>query len=97
MRWNFRHVLAILFAVEGAWLIVRNLVYIAEGSPLHVPWLVGLLLGPVSFLGASWFVRRSQPPTLLLAAIARTLVLFVAIAWNLLLVGGIATGHFTLI
>jgi hypothetical protein len=48
-------------------------------------------------LSAAWFVRRTEPPTLLSAAYARTLVGFLAVAWNLLLISVIARGHFTLI
>ena len=97
MRWSFRPVLAALFVVEAGWIVVRQLVYVLEGWPVNALWFVGFVLGPAVLVSAAWFVRRREPPTLLLTAVARPLVLFVAIAWNLSILWSLAAGRFTLI
>lgn len=98
MHWGVRDVVAAVFAFEAALFLVRALVYIAEGSPVNFLWLIGLPLGPAVFLAAAWFVRRREPPTLLTAAIARTLVLFLAVAWNLIVVYyAVTKGYFPLV
>lgn len=96
-RWSFREMLAGLFVLETAWLLARAIAYLVEGWPVNLPWSLGLVLGPGTLLSAAWFVRRTEPPTLLMAALARTLVMFLAVAWNLILVYAITTGRFSLI
>lgn len=97
MRWSFRHFLAALFLAETVFFLVRDVVYLAEGWPISVPWLIGLVLTPAVFLSAAWFVWRGEPSTLLSTAIARTLVLFVAVIWNILVVYSISMGYFRFI
>jgi hypothetical protein len=98
MRWSLRDVVAAVFAAEAVLFLLRSLVYVAEGWRLNLPWFIGLVLTPASFLGAAWFVRRREPPTLLTAAIVRPVVLFVAVAWNLITVYyAITVGHVRLI
>jgi hypothetical protein len=97
MKWSLRDVIAAGFVIEAAWMLVRSLVHLAEGWPVNLPWSIGLVVGPGTLLAAAWFIRRREPPTLLTAAIARTLVLFLAIAWNLLALHAISVGRFTLV
>ena len=83
-------------------MVLRALVAVVEGGAFSSAlssglWLFGIVLFPGSLVGAAWFLWRQDPPTLLLAAIARTLTVFVAVAANLLFISPAASGYFTLI
>jgi hypothetical protein len=100
VNWNTSRAIAVLFAVEGVWLVLRALVAVAEGRAFSSTlsaglWSFGTLVWPGSFFVAAWFLWRQEPPTLLPAAIARALVVIVASGTNLLLISAAASGHFT--
>ena len=102
MNWNTSRAIAVLFAVEGVWVVLRSLVAVAEGHAFSSAlssglWLFGTLVWPGSFFVAAWFLWRQEPPTLLSAAIARALVVFVASGTNPLLISAAASGHITLL
>jgi hypothetical protein len=102
MDWNPGRVLAVFFAIEGFWLLVRGLVSIAEGwifsSALSFGlFVLGVVLWPGSLFGSTWFLWRKEPPTLLQAAIARPLLFVVAALTTFLVVSAAVSGHFTLL
>jgi hypothetical protein len=95
MRWDIRGILATIFAIEALWLGVRTMVRIADGRGVFsILWVIGSIVGPLVLLSAAWFVQRRQPPTLLRTALTRTLVISLAVLWNLLLAYSISLGYF---
>ena len=94
MRINATRLIASLFALEAIWFVLSTLVRLVDGFYHSDRGILAAILWPAVLGSAAWFLWRQQPPTLLLAAVARTVVVGVALLTNLLLVTAIASGHF---